>query len=281
MITTLAPAKINLYLHIIGQRGDGYHLLDSLVAFSNIGDDIALIASNNWRLKVQGAFAAMLPQNCADNIVLKAAISAANDMGFDKKYLIFLNKSLPVAAGIGGGSANAAAIIKILENLCGKKINDHIALSLGSDVPVCMNGQAAYISGIGEKIDKVEGFTQSGIILINPLLEISTAKIFQTIKLNGFHAAIDHKKSFNDFDDLIGFLQNTTNDLQSFVSMAAAPVSTILNCLTAQPEVAIARMSGSGATCFGLTKTPAIAREVAARLNKQFPLWWIKSGIIY
>ena len=204
-ITMTAPAKINLYLHVTGKRDDGYHLLDSLVAFAGVHDIITIAAANQLALINQGPFGEGLPTT-ADNLVMRAAEQLRNLTGIMDGAQITLTKNLPIASGIGGGSADAAAAIKGLVRHWGIHPGHHdlsgLALGLGADVPICLYGQAAFIGGIGEQIEPVYGLPEAPMVLVNPGVGVSTPSIFKARKAS-FSSAHWINDTPSSFDELI------------------------------------------------------------------------------
>jgi 4-diphosphocytidyl-2-C-methyl-D-erythritol kinase len=273
-IAEIARAKINLALHVLGRRTDGYHELDSIVAFADYGDLLTLEASGVTRLDVTGPFAKDVPTD-TENLVLRAyALLSAH---VDCPPVAFaLEKNLPVASGIGGGSADAAAALRGLIRLSGKNIapsvvND-IALTLGADVPVCFNGQAVRMQGVGETLTQLERPPEGAIVLVNPLVPCGTSSVFRTLGLqNGenFQTALDP-------DDP----SQWRNDLMSSAIAIVPEIARVLAALQSDQDLKTVRMSGSGATCFGLADDIASAAQAARRIQIQFPDWWVVSAAL-
>ncbi len=281
---TLAPAKINLYLHITGRRDDGYHLLDSLVVFADIGDEIEIEESDRLKLSVTGEFAAGLADD--DNLVLKAARILAEKAATQPDIHIKLKKNIPVGAGLGGGSADAAAVIKLLNNFWQLNLSDaemnSIGLELGADIPVCLYGRSAYMSGIGEIIEPAQ-ITPLYLVLVNPDIHISTKEIFEmgfdfTKSPNNFssHSAVS-KASEQNPEQFIENLSATRNDLTRNALKQAPQIGDILEELQGYEGCRLARMSGSGSTCFGLFTSRKSAESTAYQLQTHHPDWWIKA----
>lgn len=283
--TVHAYAKINLYLHVTGRRADGYHLLDSLVAFADAGDVVSATAADHdtLRLTASGPFADALPPP-EDNIVLSAAATLRDRLGVRTGVDIHLEKNLPPASGIGGGSADAAATLKALLRLWGdaasglkNKALSELALRIGADVPVCLAGRATRMSGIGETLSPVDGMPEAGIVLVNPRVPVSTPLVFGA-RTGAFTPEARLQPFFAGSGALATFLKTTTNDLQEPAIEIAPEIAAVLRALETQQDVLLARMSGSGATCFGLFETPEIAREAAARVASDRPDWWVHGG---
>lgn len=278
-----APAKINLYLHVIGQQSNGLHLLDSLIAFADIHDTLCLEASSELGLEINGPFACQLTTE-ADNIVLKAARGLARLCGVSRGAQLQLTKNLPVASGIGGGSSNAAAALKGLIQLWGVKPNNqdlkNLALKLGADVPVCLNGRDALISGIGEKIYETEPIPPCSLVLVNSGQKVSTKSVFEIrAKLqSSFSRARRFKLSKNNLVELVSNLKSCQNDLDQAAQTLCPEIGKVLHVLEKSQGSLLARMSGSGATCFALFASPEEANAVTLDLTQRYPNWWVKAG---
>lgn len=275
-IEVRAPAKINLSLHVTGQRDDGLHLLDSLVAFSGLADIVKVRPGNGVTLTLSGPESKHLDVN--DNLVVKAARLFQCDCG----ARIELVKNLPVASGLGGGSADAAATLKALGELWDIALPDKDAiLGLGADVPVCVKGVSARMRGIGDDVIPIPPLpVNMGIVLVNPRVEVSTPAVFRQLANKSNKPMPSTMPEFADAQSFGAWLQDQRNDLQA-PAMAQNPViGDVLDVLSAQ-EPLLARMSGSGATCFGLYATEYEAKAVGGRLGEQHPGWWVGwSGLL-
>lgn len=279
MIEHQAAAKINLALHVTGRRDDGYHWLDTLVTFANFGDVIRVEPANDISLKVDGPFAEALG-NKTDNLVLKAAHllqQVAKENGIiTPGATIHLNKHLPIASGMGGGSADAAATLHALCDLWKIKPGaldlEVIALQLGADVPMCLYSKPLLATGVGEKIRPVE-LTQLNMVLINPGVHISTPEIFRTLAHSN-STSLPHIAPRPSFKELLDWLQNTRNDLQAAAIKLAPQIQTVLDTMEENTECQFTRMSGSGATCFGLFESIEQAKSAANDVNQRYPDWW-------
>ena len=277
-ITMTAPAKINLYLHVTGKRDDGYHLLDSLVAFAGVHDIITIVAANQLTLINQGPFGEGLPTT-ADNLVIRAAEQLRNLTGIIDGAQITLTKNLPIASGIGGGSADAAAAIKGLVRHWGIHPGHHdlsgLALGLGADVPICLYGQAAFIGGIGERIEPVYGLPEAPMVLVNPGVGVSTPSIFKARKAS-FSSAHWINDTPSSFDELIELLtDNRGNDLMEPAIQTEPIIGDVLKQIELTRGCQLARMSGSGATCFGFYNTQVEADMAASEIKNTHPEWWV------
>ena len=278
MIWEQAPAKINLSLHIVGKRADGYHLLDSLVVFAGVGDRLSAERAETLTLRVTGPFAAGLDGE-QDNLVLRAARALAEAAGITPKAALVLEKNLPVASGIGGGSADAAAALRVLSRLWGVALPTAtmaaIAARLGADVPVCLAGQSARMRGIGEQLDSAPRLPDCGLVLVNPGVAVNTADVFRA-RQGGFSLAAELPAEWASVGAMALDLAGLTNDLQPPAVALCPGVGTVLDALAALPGCLLARMSGSGATCFGLFEGASEAERAAAAIGRTG--WWAWGG---
>ncbi len=266
-----APAKINLTLHVTGRRTGGFHLLDSLVVFADIGDRISVSPFDRLRLQVVGPMAAGVPDG-RDNLVLQAACLAGVSTAD-----IALEKHLPMASGIGGGSSDAAAVLRALVQSHDVTIPGNV-LSLGADVPVCLAAKPARMSGIGEDILPVDNMPALPAVLVNPGVAISTPEVFGVLEVRDGSAMAGIPK-FIDALDCVEWLRRQRNDLQPAAIKLAPVIADVLTSLE-QTGAMFARMSGSGATCFGLYETEAKARAGAKTLNADRNGWWVQPTIL-
>jgi 4-diphosphocytidyl-2-C-methyl-D-erythritol kinase len=276
-LVEFAPAKINLHLHVVGRREDGYHLLDSLVVFAGVGDRLSVSPSDRLSLAVTGPFAAGLAAE-ADNLVLRAARGLAARAGIAATGALVLEKNLPVASGIGGGSADAAAALRLLARFWGVDATGLGALAggLGADVPVCVAGVPAVMSGIGEILAPAPALPKMGLVLVNPGVAVATPSVFKA-RSGGFSPAARFPDGgWADADSLVAGLRATGNDLEAPARSLAPVIGEVLAALAAAPGCMLARMSGSGATCFGLFPDSATAESAAATLGRTG--WWAWGG---
>ena len=272
--TEFAPAKVNLTLHVTGQRDDGYHLLDSLVVFCGIGDTVSVASAPTLSLTITGSRSGDLTAG-DDNLVLRAARLFRADGG----AAITLTKRLPVASGIGGGSADAAATLRALSKMWDMPLPDHgQLLALGADLPVCLLRRAARMRGIGDKVDVVASLPEMHIVLVNPNVQVPTPLIFKHLKNKNNTAMPDAFPKWRDASDLALWLSTQRNDLQEPARSVAPVISDVLGVLAHQPGALIARMSGSGATCFALFATADAAMIAATRIGAEQRGWWAASG---
>lgn len=275
-----APAKINLYLHVTGREPDGYHRLDSLVAFAGIGDTLDFRPADDLSLEVIGPTASDLPAG-QDNLVLTAARLLTEWVGIRAGAAMVLTKRLPVAAGIGGGSADAAATLAGLIRLWRLDLPDEdleaIALRLGADVPVCLAGHPTAMSGIGDILAPAPALPPAWLVLANPRTPLSTPAVFQA-RQGDFSAAAPLTAPVADARALAAELASRRNDLTPAAITLQPVIGQVLDALAAQPDCLLARMSGSGATCFGLFADEPSARAAAAALTARQPGWWIAAA---
>ncbi|MEC7764651.1 MAG: 4-(cytidine 5'-diphospho)-2-C-methyl-D-erythritol kinase [Pseudomonadota bacterium] len=263
-----APAKVNLTLHVTGQRKDGYHLLDSLVAFADVGDRVTVMAADEMSLDVTGPMAEGVPTD-ASNLVWRAAAL------FDTPVAITLSKHLPAAAGIGGGSSDAAATLLALSDLTGERRLPEGTATLGADVRVCLMRQAARMSGIGEVVEPVGALPPLHAVLANPRVEVPTPAVFKALT-SKTNAPMPRKlPKWQGAAQLIDWLAAQRNDLEPPAMDAAPMITEVLSTLSALPEARLARMSGSGATCFALFVSRDAAQAAAAQLAADHPDWWV------
>lgn len=277
-VTEAAPAKINLYLHVLGRRPDGYHRLDSLVTFADFGDELRAEPADDLSLRISGPFAPELTGN-TDNLVLKAARLLAADRG----ARLTLAKNLPVAAGLGGGSADAAAALRALRALWTLDVPGAalaaLAFRLGADVPVCLAGRTTFVGGAGEDLAPAPQLPPAGVVLVNPGHELRTAEVFAA-REGPFSGAGRFDSPPRDAAALAGVLTTRRNDLEPAAIRLVPAVEAVLAGLRASPGCRLARMSGSGATCFGLYDDRAAANQAAAWLGERERTWWIKAAVL-
>jgi len=278
-----APAKVNLYLHVVGRRPDGYHLLDSLVVFAGVGDRLAVAPAPGLSLAVDGPFAGLVPAG-PENLVLRAARALAERVGARRGAHIRLTKRLPVAAGIGGGSADAAAALAALCALW--RVDPDAAdlaalgLALGADVPVCLAGRPAFVGGVGEDMAPPPPLPAAWMVLANPGIAVATPAVFKAFRAGGgaFSAPGRFAAPPGDAGALFALLAERRNDLTAAAQTVAPAIAEVLAALAARPGCALARMSGSGATCFGLFAAENEARAAAAALAAGRPEWWVEAA---
>lgn len=272
----LAPAKVNLALHVTGRRADGYHLLDSVVVFADHGDTIALVPSADLSLTVTGPRAGGVPAD-RRNLIWQAAELFPPGQG----AAITLDKHLPHAGGIGGGSSDAATTLRGLAAFWNQPLPDPAAvLSLGADVPVCLYGKPARMSGIGEAISPLPPLPPLWIVLVNPGVEVPTGAVFKALARADNAPLPDMPQDgWPDAARLADWLGRTRNDLEPPARAQVPEIGRVIDRLTAQPGCLLARMSGSGGTCFGLFAAEPPARDAAHALADQ-PGWWVAAAAV-
>jgi len=283
----LARAKINLYLHVTDRRADGYHCLDSLVVFADIGDTVMVEENDALTLDIVGPFANEL-QADESNLVWQAATALAKTAGRDAQISaprppwarITLHKSLPIAAGIGGGSADAAATLLALRSLWDISIDDEalaaLAAPLGADVPLCLTTAPSMITGIGHDVTKATPLPPFAILLANPMQPLSTAAVFEKLAM-----PVPNRQSWRDEpmqqDDFFQTLSGFRNDLEAPARALCPVLDDVLAAIGKLPHCRLTRMSGSGATCFGLFDDLGDAEAAAALLLGQRANWWVRA----
>jgi 4-diphosphocytidyl-2-C-methyl-D-erythritol kinase len=274
-----APAKINLALHVTGKRADGYHLIDSLVTFSDLGDELAFAASDADEFFINGPFASGLQRQDAGKNLVIAARDSARALASNHPcppVSIHLTKNLPIASGLGGGSSDAAAALRGLNQFWGLSLSEHelraAGLALGADVPMCLAGKPLRAAGVGEEITLLDSFPALDLVLVNPGVEVSTAAIFKAL-LKKDNRPMSSKANLASFHAACEFLSAQHNDLQR-PATALQPV--IADCLAALSDhgAMLTRMSGSGATCFGMFTNAANAARAAKAIASRHPGWW-------
>jgi 4-diphosphocytidyl-2-C-methyl-D-erythritol kinase len=276
-----APAKVNLYLRVLGRRPDGYHLLDSVAVFPAIGDRLTAAAADDFSIRYAGPFGAALAADLSasgrEDLVLRAARACAEAAGTRAGAALVMAKNLPVASGIGGGSADAAAVLRLLPRLWRVRLPApdlaRLALGLGADVPVCLASRAARMGGIGEAITAAPGLPDFGIVLVNPG---ATAAVFQG-RGGGYSQPARLPAAWPDFTALVAGLAVLGNDLETPAVALCPVIGDVLAGLRARPGCGLARMSGSGATCFGLFPDAPQAARAASALAAMTG-WWCWGG---
>jgi len=275
----LARAKVNLWLKVVGRRADGYHLLDSLVAFADLADSLDAVSADTLSLAVDGPAAASLAAE-GDNLVLKAARLLADHAGVAPHAALRLTKRIPVAAGLGGGSADAATALQALVELwrlapTAEELFD-LAARLGADVPMCLAGRPALVSGIGEKLEPAPSLPACGLLLVNPGTALPTAAVFAA-RRGDFSTVQPLARPWSDLASLVEALAARGNDLAAAAIAVCPAIAEVLAFLRASPAVRYAAMSGSGATCFALYDTPAAAERAASGVPTT---WWWHAGTL-
>jgi len=289
LLTDLAPAKINLYLHVgrltpTEQGGDGYHPLASLVAFADIGDRVTMGQASRLSLSVTGPFGAGLDGH--DNLILKALRMLGEAVGIGEPRLhVALDKRLPIAAGLGGGSADAGAVLRLAPRILGMEIDEAILISvaerLGADAPMCLIGRSALAEGRGERLTFADPLPPLHALFVNPGVPSSTGAVYRAYDDDPVGDAVQPPPP-DDWHPatVIDWLAKQRNDLQSPALNLTPAIGTALTAVEALPDVRLTRMSGSGATIFGLFDDAEAVTEAAVRLSRDRPGWWIRPTVL-
>jgi 4-diphosphocytidyl-2-C-methyl-D-erythritol kinase len=284
-LTEAAPAKVNLTLAVLGRRADGYHLLDSLVTFARFGDRLTLMPGAALSLTVRGTTAAATGAP-GDNLVLNAARALAEEVSGLRLGRFTLDKRLPVAAGLGGGSADAGAALRLLARANLMARDDarlmRAARRVGADVPVCVDPRPRRMRGIGERLSEPLAVPQLAAVLVNPGVALPTKDVFAALGLASGRpckAAERVARLPRDADGFIEWLSGRSNDLESPAVKLRPEIARVLAALGHEPGCRLARMSGSGATCFGLFASSRAAGSAARRLASAHPRWWVKATV--
>ena len=293
-------------MHIAGKRRDGYHELCGLVAFTAFGDHLFFEPANKREvrevvaksagcdggaLKLTGPFAAELSELTRkpdDNLVLRAVRLYEQRIGMSFAGRLVLEKMLPLASGVGGGSSDAAAALNLLQDLAPSPASHfelhELARQLGADVPMCLLSKAQWVSGFGEKCQPVPDFPPLACLLVNPLKKVSTAAIFRLLDAPplapGYRAEMPEFSSFSTHTALLDWLATQRNDLQAAALASEPEIAKVLEVIAGDENCELARMSGSGATCFGLYRHEGEAREAAAIIAADHPDWWVRATVL-
>jgi 4-diphosphocytidyl-2-C-methyl-D-erythritol kinase len=278
-----APAKVNLTLRVLGRRADGYHEIESLVAFAGVGDRLSFAPGGALALNVRGPSAAQAGAT-ADNLVLKAARALADRLPTVGAGTFDLEKRLPVAGGLGGGSADAAAALRLLARTNNLAADDPLlyaaARATGADVPVCLDPRTRLMRGIGEILSSPFKLPPLQGVLVNPGVALSTRAVFARWKPPAapvVPADLTVLTAMSKRDQLVRFLLSQANDLESAAMALAPAVADVLLALSSQPRCELARMSGSGATCFAVFASAVAAIKAAEAIHAEYPNWWVRA----
>ena len=282
-VTQHAPAKINLALHVTRRREDGYHDLESLVVFAAIGDELSATEAAGDSLRIVGPFAGALPAG-PGNLVLRAVAAFREHWpdGVKPKLALQLTKNLPVAAGIGGGSADAAAALRLMASLAEEPIPpaqlQELAARLGADVPACLVSSPLVMRGIGEQLSPLPHFPDCHIVLVNPLVPLSTPDVFRRLSAHDNYPLPELPEPLTRPAQLALWLLETRNDLQPPATKLLPVIGEIVAALAATQGCILARMSGAGATCFGLFGSEGQAHQAAQVLRAAHPDHWVAAS---
>lgn len=272
-VEAFAPAKINLTLHVTGQRPDGYHMLDSLVVFADVGDRLSVETADDLSLSVTGPMAKGVPSD-GRNLVLKAAQIAGFSAG-----RIELEKNLPAEAGIGGGSSDAAAMLRAVSQLSGRPVASG-GEALGADIPVCIVARATRMQNIGEQLSAIAELPVLHAVLVNPGISVPTPAVFRALVQKNNAAMPAEFPQFKTASDLMLWLQTMRNDLEAAAVSLHPGICDVLQALAELPGAGVVRMSGSGATCFALFAQRVEAEDAALRLGLKSPDWWVRPATL-
>lgn len=281
---TVASAKVNLYLHVGAPDASGYHALSSLVVFADVGDRLTLEPAMRFSLVVEGPWASALTA-ADDNLVVRAVQALAEAAGDPMPAVrLILDKQLPVAGGLGGGSSDAAAALRLVRDHAFPHLGDETLLTvlarLGADGPMCLAGRPVTAEGRGERLSPSPSLPPLHAVLANPGVECPTARVYAAYDEAGRFGGAergDLRCVYDSVGDLASDLAGCRNDLEPPAVAGRPAVGEVLAALRAAPESLLARLSGSGATAFALCADPAAASELAGRLAREHPGWWIKS----
>jgi 4-diphosphocytidyl-2-C-methyl-D-erythritol kinase len=275
-VALLAPAKVNLALHVTGRRVDNYHLLDSIAVFADVGDRVEIKEAEEFSLSVTGPFAAHAPGNSTD-LAWRAATAFFDLTGTKPAAAIRVEKNIPAGAGLGGGSADAGAVLAGLNRHFATGLsNDDLAaigLKLGADVPMCLAGRALRARGIGEDIQAIEGWPPLPMVLVWPGVVVSTATVFSALERRD-NPALPESPTVDTLDEALEFLLACRNDLEAPALALAPVIGEVLQALRTTEGCVLARMSGSGSACFGLFASDVEAIDGAAKIARARPDWW-------
>jgi 4-diphosphocytidyl-2-C-methyl-D-erythritol kinase len=281
--TAFAAAKVNLYLHVAPPTADGYHPIASLMAFADVGDTVTAEPADTLSLSIQGPFGAGLSAQ-ADNLVLRAARALLAHAGRpDAGARLVLTKALPIAAGLGGGSSDAGAALRLLNDMLGLGCDDThletVAADIGADGAACVRGRMLTAEGRGERLSPAPSMPPLPAVLVNPGVPSPTGAVYQAYDAGGAPGGADLPipPPLCTVADVAAWLAACRNDLEPPALALEPRIGEALNALAAEPESILTRMSGSGATCFALCETRDAAEALAARLAAAHPRWWVRA----
>ncbi|MDX2112250.1 MAG: 4-(cytidine 5'-diphospho)-2-C-methyl-D-erythritol kinase [Alphaproteobacteria bacterium] len=271
-----APAKINLTLHITGKREDGYHLLDSLVVFLDFGDELTVTDADETSLELRGAYADLI--SAEDNLVLRAVRLLQSSFGVARQVRITLKKNIPVGAGLGGGSADAAATLRALNQhwRLGLAMTElaRLGAELGSDVPACVLSRPVWLSGVGDTLEPAVLDYKSFLLLAYPAMALPTVSVYRAF--SALQPPVSRPDTLVDEEALLGYLARARNDLTSAAVSLCPAVGVLLNALAETKGTQLVRMSGSGAACFALYRSMQEAEAAQQQLSARFMNYWFQ-----
>ena len=282
MHTAFAPAKVNLFLHVGAPGADGYHPLCSLMTFADVGDRVGMQLGEG-RIVAHGPFAAGLGRE-SDNLIIRAVRAFVAELGHPMSELAFsLEKNLPIASGLGGGSSDAGAALRLIRDVFAPQIDDArleaVAARLGADGPACLWGRPVVAEGRGERLSPAPTMPALDAVLINPGVAVSTPAVYRALDAAGRFGDVTPPpmpEAFEDVQEVAAWLATLSNDLQAPAIALAPEVGDVLSTLQGEPEVLLARVSGSGGTCFALCPDDISAETLAERIESMAPRWWVK-----
>ena len=284
-------AKVNLTLRVVGRRVDGYHDLESMVAFADCADRLSLTPGSKLDLKTAGPLARDCGET-SDNLVFKAAQLLGERVPDLKLGDFTLDKVLPVAAGIGGGSADAAAALRLLARVNGLAIDDprliEVAQLTGADVPVCLASRACVMTGIGETLLPLS-LPTIPCVMVNPRMAVATRDVFQALGLRNGELLVGATDVIQatawpekgaSLEDWVEVLSEGSNDLEAPATRIQPVIGEVISALCATNGAWLARMSGSGATCFAIFENTPEAQRAAQKIQRDYPQWWVHAGVL-
>ena len=282
MHTALASAKVNLFLHVGAPEADGYHPLCSLMAFADVGDRVGMQLGEG-RVVAHGPFAAGLGRE-SDNLIIRAVRAFVAELGHPMSELAFsLEKNLPIASGLGGGSSDAGAALRLIRDVFAPQIDDArleaVAARLGADGPACLWARPVVAEGRGERLSPAPTMPTLDAVLINPGIAVSTPAVYRAFDAAGRFGDVTAPPmpdAFEDVQEVAAWLATLSNDLQTPAIALAPEVGDVLATLEGEPEVLLARVSGSGGTCFALCPDDISAETLTERIEAMVPKWWVK-----
>ena len=267
VVETFVPAKVTLTLHVTGQRDDGYHTIDSLAMFADIGDRMTITMPGSFKLSLEGAMLDGVPDD-HNNTVIRAARLMRMKADF------VLEKNIPHAAGLGGGPGDAAATLRILSGFSGKPVPGD-GIELGADVPLCLQSESARVTGIGDIVTPIHGLPSLNAVLVNPRLPVLTTEVYKRLKHKVNRPMPDRVPYFETPSEFAKRLKGMRNDLQEPATEKEPVTRQVFDTLERTPGCLLTRMSGSGGTCFGIYNDQETARSAAGRLRESHPSWWV------
>jgi len=285
-VSERAPAKVNLGLRVRGRRPDGFHEISSLVAFASLADTLTVLRAEANDLSVTGPFSS--PLEGSENLVMLAVSKFRKHCPSAQPLSVILDKQIPIAAGLGGGSADAAAALRLLYTVNSGSLSEaqfeEIAASLGSDVVVCLGSKAAWMHGRGEKVSPIVDFPPLFAVLVNPGVQLTASEVYQALDARPLTERDQVRKTdtaeFSSMADVLGYLAENPNDLQEAATRLAPVINEVIKSIEVTQGCALARMSGSGSTCFGIYSSQSEASQAKSRIADQCPDWWVVDTIL-